>query len=128
MKSGVLTISLWLALAFNLFAAAVLAFPESAPGQLAALPVDVPVLYRVLAAWLVALFGLAYGWLALQSQLDRSLLAFGAIGKGSVFVLALGMWLSAAVPSQTVVLAAGDLAFAAFWFWFLLQSRQDGAA
>jgi len=118
--------SLWLACTFNLLAAVVFAFPSSAIGQQLGLPRSVSPLYASLVALFVALFGLAYGWLARRAVIDRPMLGLGSIGKFAAFTVAAALWLAGAIPSVVVLVAMGDLAFAALWFSWLRSER--GAA
>jgi hypothetical protein len=120
--------SLWLACPFNLLAAFVFAFPSSTIGQQLGLPQSVSPLYLSLVSLFVALFGLAYGWLARQKAIDRPLLGLGSIGKSGAFLIALTLWLQAEVTGAVVLVALGDLAFAALWFSWLLSSRSQHAA
>jgi hypothetical protein len=113
--------SLRLACPFNLIAAVIFATPDSGLAQALALPEFVHPLYRWLVAWFVALFGLAYGWLSAQRAIDRPLLAAGAIGKLGAFVLALVLWSHGALPGMVVLVASGDLVFAAVWLTWLLS-------
>jgi hypothetical protein len=53
-------ISLWLAFAFNLLAAAVFAIPGSTLGQWLGLPASASPVYTALVSFFVALFGCAY--------------------------------------------------------------------
>lgn len=115
--------SLWIACPFNLFAALVFAFPSSAIGQQLGLPHSVNPLYLSLVSLFVGLFGLTYGWLARRPTIDRPLLGLGSIGKFGAFLIALTLWLDDAVPEVVVLVALGDLAFAALWFNWLLSSR-----
>lgn len=111
--------SLWLALVFNLLAAAVFANPASTLGQWLGLPASVSPIYSVMVAFFVALFGCAYAWLALQPSIDRPLLALGCIGKTGAFVIAASLWVRGEVSGLLFVVALGDLAFAAVWFAWL---------
>ncbi len=104
---------LWVAAGFNLLAALLFAFPASFAGQFAGLPAAVPVVYRAMTALLVLLFGGAYGWLALQSVVDRAFVIFGVIGKTSAFVLIVVLWLAGAVSGRGVLIASGDVVLAA---------------
>ncbi|MEM7358946.1 MAG: hypothetical protein AAF431_07610 [Pseudomonadota bacterium] len=115
--------TLWLSLPFNLFAAFLLAFPSSVFGQLVGLPSQVEPLYAGLSALLVALFGFAYAWLALQPKIIQPLLFLGAAGKFSVFVLVAALWFSGSISGRVVFLATGDLVFALLWFWWLGSQR-----
>ena len=103
---------------FNLVAALMFAFPASL-GQLAGLPVPVPSFYAAMLTLFVVLFAGAYAWLARQPVIDRPLVAFLAIGKASVFVLVLVWWMLGAASGLSVIAGAGDLAFAAIFFWWL---------
>lgn len=104
------------------------AFPALPPGQLVGLPTSVNPVYAVMVAMFVALFGCAYAWLARRPVIDRPLLAFGAIGKTSAFLLALGLWLGGDVPFALVIVALGDLAFAALWFGWLRAGAANASA
>jgi len=114
---------LWAAAAFNVFGAYVLAFPDQIVGAWAGLPGEVPLVYRAIVASFVLLFGGAYAWLATVTPIDRPMLAFGAIGKASVFALTLALWMAAAVGAKTVALVGGDLAFACAFAWWLRVTR-----
>jgi hypothetical protein len=120
--------SLWLACPFNLVAAGVFAFPSSAIGRQLGLPEQVSPLYSWLVALFVALFGIAYAWLAQRPSIDRPMLALGSIGKLGAFLVALSLWLEAAVPGLIVLVALGDLAFATLWFGWLYNGRGKRAA
>jgi hypothetical protein len=112
--------ALWLSVPFNLGAACLFAFPASALGQLAGLPPAAPLLYRVVVALFIALFGATYAWLALQPRIDRPLVAFSALGKSGVFAAILVLWLLDLAPARGVAIASGDLAFAGVFAWWLL--------
>src|ERR1044071_1989517 len=93
---------LWASAAFNVFGAYLLAFPAAPLGQLAGLPLDVPLPYRALAAAFVLEFGAAYAWLAVQPQPNRPLLVLGAAGKAIAFFLIFAIWLSGQIPLASV--------------------------
>lgn len=116
--------TLLLSVPFNLLAAWGLGQPQSAIGQLMQLPTDVPAAYAALLAYLVLLFGLAYGWLALARPINRPLLLLGVSGKAGVFCIMLGLWLVGASPGMLVAVATGDLALAAIWGSWLLGSAR----
>jgi hypothetical protein len=113
--------SLWASVPFNVLAAYMLAFPASALGQLAGLPQSVPAIHAGLLSFIVLLFGGVYAWLASRPEIDRPLLAIGAIGKSGVFAVTLVVWLAGASSGRTVLLASGDLAFASLWAWWLVS-------
>lgn len=116
--------ALWVSVPFNFIAAYSIAFPASVTGQLMGLPFEAPAFYTVLLAWLVSVFGAAYGWLAMQKDIDRPLVCMAAIGKTGVFVLAALLWLSGQAKGQTVLVVAGDLAFACVFFWWLVKTAR----
>lgn len=115
--------TLWLSVPFNMLAAYALALPASLPGRLMGLPSPVPPLYAALTGLLVALFGLAYAWMATQPRIERALLGFAVAGKGSVFVAVLTLWLFERSAGSTVAVAIGDLLLAALWLRWLLATR-----
>lgn len=104
---------------FNFGGALLFAFPSSL-GQLAGLPAPVPAVYCASLAFLVALFGATYSWLARQPHIDRPLVAFAAIGKAGFFVVIFICWIFGAAPARGVLAAIGDLGFAAVFAWWLL--------
>ena len=75
------------------------------------------------AGLFVALFGAVYGWLAMQRELDQPVLWLGLIGKAGFFVLVATFWMRAVVHERLVIAASADMAFAAFWFWWLMRAR-----
>jgi hypothetical protein len=109
---------LWATVFYNLAGALAFAFPASI-GQLAGLPLPVAPIYSVLLAIFVLLFGAAYLWLALQPTIDRPLIGFAALGKASVFVAAIVLWLMGEGPGLFIAGATGDLIFAALFSWWL---------
>ena len=104
--------TLWAACGFNLGGAAIFAFPESPLGRLAALPPQAPLVYRAFVALFVLLFAGAYAWAAMREPLERTLIAFGAIGKTAAFALTVALWLAHAVPAASVAAVSGDAVFA----------------
>jgi hypothetical protein len=119
MSERLVRISLWTAFLFNLLAAAVFAFPASAPGQQLGMPASVSPIYATMVAFFVALFGCAYAWLARRPTIDRPLLGLGCIGKTGAFLIAAGLWLRGDVSASLFLVALGDLAFAGLWFTWL---------
>jgi hypothetical protein len=111
--------ALWISVGFNLFGAALFAFPESPPGRLIGLPGPVPPIYGAVIAFFVLLFGGAYAWLAMRPVIDRPLVGFAAIGKAGFFVLVTIFWLAGHAPALGVGAAVGDLVFAAIFAWWL---------
>jgi hypothetical protein len=124
-RERLVRLTLWATVFFNLLAAGLFLVPSSSLGQLAGLPRSVPALYAVLTAYLVAFFAVAYAWLAAQPQIHRPPLAFFALGKIGVFVVATLLWLAGNASWRVVLLASGDLAFGLFWLsWLFGGSRQ----
>lgn len=115
--------ALWAAAGFNVLGALLFAFPRLPLAQLAGLPAEVPGAYRAFVALFILLFGAAYAWLARSAQPDRPMVLFGAIGKTSAFVLAMVLWLAGAFSGVGVLLASGDLGFAAIFFWCVRGGR-----
>jgi hypothetical protein len=112
---------------FNVGGALLFAFPDSI-GRLAGMPVPVPHLYAWFIAFLVLLFAATYAWLARQPVIDRALVLFAAVGKSGFFALVLLCWSLGELPALTVIVAAGDLAFASIFFWWLLAEPSVEAA
>jgi hypothetical protein len=121
-RDSTLRFSLWLACPFNLFAAAVFALPSSTLAQQVGLPADVPAVYAALVTLFVGMFGIVFGWLAAQPQIDRPLLWLGTIGKFAAFAIAVTLWVMHALAVQGVGAAVGDFAFASIWLAWLRGS------
>ncbi|HEY5680389.1 MAG TPA: hypothetical protein VIS55_10015 [Pseudomonadales bacterium] len=124
----VLRLSLWISLPLNAGAAYILAFPSSWPGQLLGLPAAPDPVYAYLAAYLVALLGLAYGWMALQPSIVRPLLWLGALGKGGAFAVAAALWLAGLARAPLAAAVTVDLLLAAFWIAWLTGTRGKASA
>ncbi len=119
-----LRLSLWMSLPINLGGAYVLANPASWPGRMLGLPADTHPLYTGLTAILVALFGLAYGWLALSEPVHTPLLTVGAAGKAGFFLLVAGLWWLGQASTLLLVASTADLALAALWSaWLVTAAR-----
>lgn len=114
-------VALWLSVPFNLLAAYAFAVPQSKLGILIGLPADVPRLYALVLAFLIAQFGCTYAWLASQTEPHRPLLAFSAIGKSGVFLIVLLLWFDGAANGALVLIGCGDLLLALLWFRWLLS-------
>ena len=111
---------LWISVGFNLLGAMAFLFPATV-GQLSALPTPVPRLYTWLLASMVLLFGGMYAWLAMQLEINRPLLAIGAIGKLLVFCVFTACWMLGDVSPLAVAGASGDLALAGLFTWWLIS-------
>ena len=114
--------TLWISVPFNFAAAWALLVPGSWLGGLIGLPVDVPLIYAALLSFMIFGFGCVYAWLALRSDIDKSVLAIGAIGKAGVFVVCFSLWFLGEVAGTGVLVASGDLTFAAIWGLWLIRS------
>lgn len=114
-------------LVFNSIGALGFAFPGSL-GQLAGMPTPVPPVYSWTIAFLVALFGATYGWLARQPTIDRPLVTMLAIGKAGFFTVVLLCWLFGAASILTLAAAAGDLVFATIFAWWLMGETAPAVA
>jgi hypothetical protein len=114
--------ALWLSAGYNFGGAAMFALPASPLGQLAGLPSEVPLVYRVMLAFFVALFGGAYAWLARAPEISRPMVALCAIGKACAFALIVVLWLAGAAAGMGVLLAIGDLVLAAVFTRWLQGS------
>ena len=114
-----LRMSLWISFPLNLGAAYVLARPSGWLGQQLHLPAAVDPLYAALPAFLVALFGCVYAWLALQPRPAQPLLAVVALGKLGVFAITLGLWLLAGAAPGLAVVGCVDLILGLLWLGWL---------
>lgn len=115
---------LWVSVGFNLLGAMAFILPETV-GQLSALPVPAPRLYAWLLASMVLMFGGMYAWLAMQLEINRPLLAIGAIGKALVFCVFTTCWLVGDVTFLAVAGASGDLVLAGLFAWWLVKSTDE---
>jgi hypothetical protein len=115
--------TLWISAPMNLAVATLLAIPGSGPARLLGLRGPVDPVYAALSSWMVALFGLAYAWMARQAVFDRPLLCLGAVGKAGAFVGVAVLWLSDAASGTLVLAASADLALAALWLRWLAANR-----
>jgi len=126
-RDDILRRTLWVSVFFNLGGGLAFAFPSSPFGRLVGLPTPVPAVYSVGLALFVLLFGGTYAWLALQSRIDRPLVALAAIGKASFFGLMVVLWLAGEASDRVVLGAAGDLILAAIFTWWLLGGARGRA-
>lgn len=108
---------------FNLAAAFVFGFPNSALGRVQGLPADPPALYRALVALFLVLFACAYAWLSLQKEISRPLLALGAIGKAAAFLTFLSLGLANLCSARLALGSIGDALLALIFGWWLLTSH-----
>lgn len=118
-RDRIVRIALGVSVFFNLFGAALFAFPASPLGEFVGLPDAVPVIYRGVVAFFVVLFGGAYGWLALQPVIDRPMVGLAAIGKGGFFALVIIFFFLGEATGLALGAAAGDLLFAGIFGWWV---------
>jgi hypothetical protein len=111
--------------ALNFGGALLFLFPDSL-GRLAGLPGPASPFHSVFLAFLVALFGATYGWLARQPRIDRPLVGFCALGKAGFFSVAFACWLLGELPGRGALTASGDLLFAGIFAWWLLGESGYG--
>ncbi|MGH8515824.1 MAG: hypothetical protein ACREUE_00050 [Panacagrimonas sp.] len=122
---AVLRAALWTTAVANLAVAAMLLFPQSTAGRLAGLPQEPsPLVLRAMLALMIAMFGLAYAWLARREPIDRALLGFAAIGKFGAFGLVSGLWIAGQASGRFALLMCGDLVFAALFAAWLLGAER----
>lgn len=98
--------------------------PDSELGQQYDLPADVPVLYRALVSFMLAVFAGLYAWMAAQTRLIRPLLWVGVVGKGGAFLTAIALSAADQVPPGVVSLLIGDGVLSTIWLVWLLRSRE----
>lgn len=114
--------SLWLTAPLNLAAAAAFAFPTAGLGAVFGLP-DAHLLYRLFSGGMIALFGLAYAWLAAQPVIHRPLLCVGACGKLMASVIGVALFASGNLSGVAAGLLGGDAVLALLWLVYLRQAR-----
>ena len=112
------------AAAFNWIVALALAVPGDFAWRLVGLARPTETLFVHLFAAMVAVFGLAYAWIALDPAGKRSLITIAAIGKLCVLPIALVHYLGGSIPFSLVPAAAGDVVFAALFLGFVARHRE----
>lgn len=122
-RENVIRITLRLSFVFNLVAAYMVAFPGTILAQFAGFSLSSSALHTGLAALMVAALGLAYGWMAQQPVINRPMLAFGGLVKGSAFTMFAIQWFFDAVTARFVLFAAADIVFAIIWLGWLVKTR-----
>jgi hypothetical protein len=129
-RDDVLRVSLWASVGYNALGAWALAAPGSWAGRTAGVPTEAPFLFRAELAFVVALFGALYLWLAARPRLDEAivpLVAFAAFGKVGFYAIYVGTWLRGDMPGSAVVSASGDLLFACVFAWWVLTRGERAA-
>jgi len=125
--SSAVRISLWISAPANLIVATAIAFPSSSLGSLLELP-DTHPFYGLLSGAMVGLFGVAYGWLALQPEIDRPLLCLGACGKLLAVLISISLFTAGELSGVTAAVISGDLVFVVLWSAFLFSNRSGRGA
>lgn len=116
--------ALWASAVLNALGAVV--FLEPALGtQSRLLPVSPPPIFAAQLAWMIALFGGAYVWMARQPVIPKPLIVVGALGKLGFFMLFAVYAALGHVPAQSAAQALPDLLLAVV---FLDWARRPGAA
>ncbi len=85
-------------------------------------PIAAPPYYAAQLGFTIALFGVVYGWLAMQRTLNRALIVVGAIGKAGFFLLTALYAGTGDVPTTMAVQATPDLLLAAVFLWWALPT------
>ncbi|MEL6950975.1 MAG: hypothetical protein AAGM16_12775 [Pseudomonadota bacterium] len=102
--------------------------PDSGLAQQYDLPADVPVLYRALVSFMLAVFAGLYAWMAAQARLLRPLLWLGVFGKGGAFVMVLALFATDQISTGVVSLMIGDGVLSTIWLVWLLRTREAASA
>lgn len=89
------------------------------------LPVAVPPWVAAQLAFVIALFGGVYAWLARQSRINRPLLVVGALGKLGFFGLNLAYAVAGDIPMDMAVNATPDLVFAGVFLWWVRAAPDE---
>ncbi len=116
-------LALRISVPFNFLAAYAVAVPTSFMGRLMGLSDHSDVLNASLLSFLIASFGVVYGWLSLQKKIDRPLVCFSGVVKTGVFIIAFLVWVQGNASGMTVLFTVGDLMFAAVFFGWLLSTK-----
>lgn len=116
--------SIWASVPFNLLGATAFAFPKSLAGRLIQVP-DAPAVYAFILGFIILLFGLMYAWIAMQPEINRPMLAFGALGKMGVFLVGLALLAVGIAPATLALGLVGDLAFGTLWLAWLGTTKQQ---
>ncbi len=118
MSTEKLRLTLWMSVVFNFGVALIALMPKTAVGQFFGLPLEPDPVFMMMTAWFIFLFGLAYGWLARQNEINKPLLMMGIVGKMGVFVLAVILLIRGDMSVILFLTPCIDLVFASLWFWW----------
>ncbi len=109
--------ALWSSVALNALGVAILA--PLVVGRPAPLwPIPAPPFYAAQLGYTIALFGIVYGWLAMQPTLHRPLIVVGAFGKAGFFLLTAAYAVGGDVPVAMALQATPDLVLASVFLWW----------
>lgn len=72
--------------------------------------------------WLIAVFGVGYGLVALQPLANRGIVFLGIIGKLAMPAFAYPLYQSGGIPFESFALTLGDLVFVVLFAWFMLAN------
>ena len=128
MATRFLRVTLLVAAIMTAFGAWLFAMPHTALALQYGLPTDVPVVYKALVSFVLALFAVMYALMAFQSSLVRPLLWLGIAGKGGAFIMVLVLFLLNHVPASTVTLLSGDAVLSATWLGWLYKNGLSNRA
>ena len=116
--------TIWASVPYNFVGALTFGLRDSCPAQLVNLP-PAPSIYTWNMGFLIALFGLAYAWIALQPRIIRPVLALGAFGKIGVFVIAAILSAMGEVSVLLLLAVVGDLILGSVWLMWLSGSKNQ---
>jgi hypothetical protein len=123
-RDRVLRGALWTTVALNAVGFAAFAFPALG-FESPLLPITAPRFLAAQIAFTIALFGVVYAWLAVQSRINRALIVVGGLGKLGFFGLTLTYALAGDIPTSMAVSALPDLALGVLFLWW---ARAGGSA
>ncbi len=109
--------ALWSSVALNALGVFILA-PLAIGRPSLMWPIAAPPYYAGQIAFTIALFGIVYGWQAMQRTLNRPLIVVGAIGKAGFFFLTAAYALRGDVPTTMAFQATPDIALALVYLWW----------
>lgn len=72
--------------------------------------------------WLIGVFGLGYGLVALDPLGNRGIAFLGIVGKLAMPVFAYPLYASGVIPFASYALTLGDLVFVVLFAWFMLST------
>lgn len=122
MSLGLLRRALWASVALNALGVAVFA-PLALGRTSPLLPVPMSPFLAGQLAWVIALFGGVYLWMARQPDITRPLLTVGGLGKLGFFALAVVYAIAGEVPSRVAVSALPDLVLGGVFLWAARAGR-----